>query len=657
VSSDHATFPATSPYADLAAYCALPRLTGLALSPDGTRLVTTMQQPDADGARYASALWEVSLDGGDPQRLTRSAKGEADPAFLPDGSLLFCSSRPVPDGDEDESRLWVLPPAGEARLLAAAPGGLSAPVVAARAGTVVVTGSRLVGSTDADDDAERRRDRKTRETSAILHTGFPIRYWDHELGDASSRLFVVDADGSLRDLTPDAGFALTNADYSISADGATLAITWRVRRQGGSMPPGIAVLDVASGTRTTIVADSRIRYAAPRISPDGTRVAAVAEDEGDFDTPLAIAIQIFPVEGGAPVDVELGDVHPAELAWSHDGQTLVVSGDLHGRGAVLAVDPTTGSVRSRLADDAVHTSLCPAPDGSVFALRSTIGEAPTPVRLDAGGEHRLTSPAPTPPLPGRLEEVSVRVDGAEVHGWLCRPDADAPAPLMQWIHGGPFMSYNAWSWRWNPWVAVAAGWAVLLPDPALSTGYGRDFLARAWPHRAALVWRDVEALLDSVLTRPDLDADRTVLLGASFGGYMTNWIAGHTDRFRAIVTHAGLWALDQQHTTTDAADWKTGLFGTPADHPDWYTENSPHLFADRISTPMLVIHGNRDYRVPISEALRLWWDLVRRWPGEPETLPHRFLQLPAQNHWVLTPSDAEIWHQTVLAFCAQHADV
>ena len=188
---------------------------------------------------------------------------------------------------------------------------------------------------------------------------------------------------------------------------------------------------------------------------------------------------------------------------------------------------------------------------------------------------------------------------------------------MLWIHGGPFSSFNSWSWRWNPWVAVAHGWAVLMPDPALSTGYGPDFVARAWPHRAGPVWADLEALLDAVVVRSDVDGERTACLGASFGGYMTNWVAGHTDRFGAIVTHSGTWALDQKNDTADVAhNWLT-WFGRPADHPDWYADNSPHHFADRISTPMLITHGNRDYRVPFSEALRLWWDLVSRWDGEP----------------------------------------
>jgi dipeptidyl aminopeptidase/acylaminoacyl peptidase len=134
---------------------------------------------------------------------------------------------------------------------------------------------------------------------------------------------------------------------------------------------------------------------------------------------------------------------------------------------------------------------------------------------------------------------------------------------------------------------------------------------------------------------------------------MTNWVARHTDRFQAIVTHAGLWALDQQHKTTDAAQYKTGIFGEPSEHPEWYADNSPHN-GSLSGTPMLVIHGSRDYRVPISEALRLWWDLVSSWDGEADTMPHRFLQLTGENHWVLSPANAEIWYDALLGFCAQH---
>lgn len=646
-------------YTDLAAFTALPRVTGLALSLDGDRLVAAVQQPDEKQARYVTALWEVPLAGGEPARLTRSEQGESGPAFLPDGSLVFTSSRPDHDGEDDDAALWVLPPAGEPRVLARCAGGLSGPVVAAGAGTVVLAGSRLVRSSAAD-DADRRTTRADRKVTAILHTGMPLRYWDHELGAESPRLFITGPDGDLRDLTPDAGLGLVNADFSVSADAATVATTWRTRHPGGAFTAGVVFVDVASGDRTVLAADPGVEHGGPRIAPDGSRVALVAETEGSYEVPWAWDLQLVPADGSAAVSVPLGDLNPTEWVWSADSQTLYVTGDWHGRGAVLAVDPADGTVRLRLACDAAYSNLCPSPDGRyVYALRSAIDAPPAPVRLGAtAGDQApliLPTPAPVPALPGRLEEVQTDVDGATIRGWLCLPEETAgPAPLMLWIHGGPFASYNAWSWRWNPWVAVAHGWAVLLPDPALSTGYGAEWISRAWPHRAGIVWADLEGLLDAVVTRPDIDTTRTACLGGSFGGYMTNWIAGHTERFGAIVTHAGLWALDQQHDTTDAAHWKNQLFGEPDEHPDWYAENSPQHFVEDITTPMLVVHGSRDYRVPVSEALRLWWDLVSRWDGEPADLPHRFLQFTGENHWILSPANAEIWYDAVLGFCAEH---
>ncbi|MGI8881805.1 MAG: prolyl oligopeptidase family serine peptidase [Jatrophihabitans sp.] len=654
---------AVGTFADLARYAALSRITALTLSPDGSRLVATVSQPDDKGAKYVSSLWEVDPRGQrDPVRLTWSQKGESGAAFAADGALLFISSRPAPggDGDDESAALWELPATGEARVIARSPGGIGGAVSARSAATVIVTGSRLVASADATDDAARRKDRKDRKLSAILHTGMPIRYWDHEVGEESPRLLVRDDEGSdLRDLAPDAGFALHNSSYSLSADGRTAAASWTERRPAGRSASDVVVIDVASGDRRVLVSEPDVETFHPVLAPDATRVAVARESEPDYATPFDLSLVIHPLDGAAAVAVELGDLWPTEWVWSPDSATLFVTGDWHGRGAVLAVDPDTGCVLRRLTSDASYSLLQPAPDGALYAIRAPVDAAPHPVRLDSAAVDQtafaLPSPAATPAVPGTLTEVETTVDGATVRGWLCLPSAaDGPAPVQLWVHGGPFGSWNAWSWRWNPWIAVAHGYAVLLPDPALSTGYGYAGINRAWPHRAAVVWREVEALLDAALTREDLDAGRTACLGGSFGGYMTNWIAGHTDRFGAIVTHAGLWALDQQHKTTDAADFKTHIFGTPAEHPDWYAENSPNNFVDLINTPMLIVHGNRDYRVPISEALRLWWDLVSHFDGDPAELPHRFLQLTGENHWVLSPGNAEIWYSVILGFLDQH---
>lgn len=212
------------PFADLGAFTALARITGLALSQDGARLVVSVQQPDPEGAKYVSAIWQIDPDGQRPPlRLTRSEKGESAPAFLPDGSLLFVSARPDGEG-EDEPQLWQLPCGGEASVLASYPGGVGGPVVARAAGAVLVSGARLLGA--EGDGAEHRKVRRERKITAILHTGMPIRYWDHEVGDESPRLLLARLDAGVPiDLAPDAEFELLEGSYDISADGQRVVTT------------------------------------------------------------------------------------------------------------------------------------------------------------------------------------------------------------------------------------------------------------------------------------------------------------------------------------------------------------------------------------------------------------------------------------------------
>jgi dipeptidyl aminopeptidase/acylaminoacyl peptidase len=196
---------------------------------------------------------------------------------------------------------------------------------------------------------------------------------------------------------------------------------------------------------------------------------------------------------------------------------------------------------------------------------------------------------------------------------------------------------------------AARGYAVLLPDPALSTGYGHAFIARGHGTWGQAPFTDALAVTAAVTARPDIDAARTAMMGGSFGGYMANWMAGNTDQFCAIVSHAGLWSLDQMFATTDMPSFWRRMFGDPFTQPERYLANSPDKHLDRIHTPMLIIHGDKDYRVPIGEALRLWADLTGR------VKDAKFLYFPDEHHCILNPGNVVIWYETVLAFLAQHA--
>jgi dipeptidyl aminopeptidase/acylaminoacyl peptidase len=264
-----------------------------------------------------------------------------------------------------------------------------------------------------------------------------------------------------------------------------------------------------------------------------------------------------------------------------------------------------------------------------------------PVYLDAPGE--------TGPLPGTLEEVSALApDGTPIRAWLARPESPDPAPLLLWVHGGPLSTWNSWSWRWNPWLMVARGWAVLLPDPGLSTGYGDHMVQRAWGRWGPVPYGDVMAVTDAVVDRPDIDHTRTAMMGGSYGGYMANWIAGQTDRFRAIVTHASLWSLDHFMGTTDHPGYWVWEWDLPDGSPERYERNSPNRNWRCLTTPMLVIHGDKDYRVPVGESLNLWTYLIHR------QVPAKFLYFPDEGHWVLKPGNTRVWYETVHAFLAHH---
>jgi dipeptidyl aminopeptidase/acylaminoacyl peptidase len=195
---------------------------------------------------------------------------------------------------------------------------------------------------------------------------------------------------------------------------------------------------------------------------------------------------------------------------------------------------------------------------------------------------------------------------------------------------------------------AARGWAVLLPDPALSTGYGMGMIRRGWGQWGGNPYTDLMAVTDVAEARPDIDASRVAAMGGSYGGYMANWIAGHTDRFAAIVSHASIWSVEQFRATTDHPQTWTEEWGRPDERPEFYRQWSPDTYVEAITTPMLIIHGNNDYRCPVSESVRLWTELVER--GREA----KFLSFPDENHWILRPGDATVWYGAVFAFLDHH---
>ena len=660
------------PWSDLDAYVALPRLGGLLLSPDGSRLFVSVSAPDKDATSYRSSWWALDPTGeAAARRVTRSLEGETFAALTGEGDLLFGSKRPTPadpgtnaDADSDDTgALWLLPASGgEAYPLARRSGGYTS-VIAPRHGDAVIARVPMhAGSTDEAADAAKRGARRKQKVSAILHEAYPVRFWDHDLGPVADRLARLDLSGDDADvtaattlLTGDVAHALDEGAWSISDDGTRLVVDWAEPRPRGEVAGTVVSIDTRTGERTVLARDEADEFGHPVVSRDGALVACVRAYRSTAEQAPDTKLWLIDVAGQSRPLAADWDRWPTPVAFSPDNATLYVVADDDGDGAIFAIEIASGHVR-RLTGAGSFSSVRLAPDGTtLYAVRTSYTDPGSVVAVDGalGGTRELRAPVSYPPLPGRVERVETTAgDGARVPGYLVLPEGASeatPAPLALWIHGGPLSSWDAWSWRWCPWLLASRGWAVLLPDPALSTGYGRDHIQRGWGRWGAEPFTDLMALTDEVERRDDIDASRTVAMGGSFGGYMANWVAGHTDRFRAIVTHASLWNLETFGSTTDSAwYWAREM------SPQMRTENSPHLAASAISTPMLVVHGDHDYRVPIGEGLALWWALASGWRGDPDDFPHKFLYFPDENHWVLTPQHARIWYQTVLAFMEHH---
>ncbi|MGC0363311.1 dipeptidyl aminopeptidase/acylaminoacyl peptidase [Rhodococcus sp. 27YEA15] len=656
---------AGTPFDELDSYLALARLSGLVMASDGSLLICSRAVLDETGTEYVSSLWEIDPEGRRPaRRLTWGSTGESSATFAFDGDVLFTATRPVPGETNPAPSLWRLPAAGgEAQLLASRTGGISAVTAAVSAPTFVAQTAVMAAAVSLEQDDQVRTSRREKKVSAILHTGYPVRHWDHDLGPDHPHLVVAESDSSeavdLRDLTPTAGAALRESTLTISADGLFLITTWQVEGAGASLRSVLVRVDTVTGDRTVIVDDAEADVYGPVLSADGSKLAFIRESLSSPESAPQMSLQLFDLGSGRITGVaDEWDRWPTSLAWLPDGSGLVITADEGGRAPIFTVDLWGQPVRLT-GDDAAYTNVRVAPDGeTVYALRASYDTPPHVVRVDVrtGVITALRGPDSAPELPGTLTEVDTRAeDGTAVRGWLAVPTGaapHAPVPLLLWVHGGPLSSWNTWSWRWNPWLLVARGYAVLLPDPALSTGYGQDFVQRGWGRWGTAPFADLMAITDVAVSRPEIDPKRTGAMGGSFGGYMANWIAGHTNRFDAIVTHAGLWALDQFGPTTDAAwYWQREMT------PEMAVENSPHLYVADITTPMLVIHGDKDYRVPIGEGLRLWYELLAEsgLPADDEgRTDHRFLYFPDENHWVLKPEHAKIWYEVVIAFLSEH---
>ena len=647
--------PSPTPF-DVDALTRLGRVSAAEAAPDGSWLAVQVARLDADDKRYVSDLWRVSATDADvaPNRLTWGEYDDRSPRFRADGALLFLSARPTPTDDKGRfTQVWMLPPGGgEARPLTDEPRGVD---------DFAVGGGRLVVLTSVwpgvEHDAQRAHgtERSEKGPSMLRYTTMPVRAWDHWLPAAAPHL-VLYADGARTDLTPGADREHRDSPWAMSADGRVAVIS-RERPGDDRLPESeLLILDLEGGSSRAVPTRARALIEGLAVSPDGRW--AVGELHARFDGLLGRPVLwLFDLEKGSGVPLAGDwDVHPSICAMTAD-RALVTAG-VHGRTVPFAVS-LDGAVERLIADGVPGSfrRLRPTADGAVVALTDRLLHPPEVCRLDGGKVRPLAA------LSGfeRAWAADVRVDdfavtssdGAAVHGLLVHRPSDAPQPALLWVHGGPVGQHeDGWHWRWNALVAaaaaVAAGYVVSLPNPRGSTGYGQAFVEGIWNNAwGGVCYDDVMASADHLEALPPVDATRVALMGASFGGYMTNWIGARSDRFRCLVTHAGVYRMSTFHGTSDWPAWFELQAGVDPGHPD-FDRHSPHRWVSDWKTPTLVMHGEKDYRVPISQALLLFEDLQRH------GVESELVVFPDENHWILRPRNVRAWYRAWLDFVQRH---
>ena len=493
--------------------------------------------------------------------------GESGAAFLPDGSLLFTSTRDDPEAaadakpDGEVARLWLLPAGGgEARPVASAPAGIDLhgwPATPARSCTAPAS---TPGPTTWTPTSAATRPAATPGSAPCCSRPTRSATGTTTWGRGAAAVRGRPAPGRRRPhgpgraLTPAPGRALDEQDVAVTPDGATVVCGWDTGEVTNPRSRLVAI-DVASGERRVLLDDPAASVGQIACSPDGRLVVCERIGHGDPGHPRRRPVAGRPGRRRGPRPDRRPRPVAGEPVWAADGRAVFFVADEGGRTPVFRVEVGGGDEGrvTRLSADGAFSDLARPRRAAAVRPAGDHGRPGRAVALDPAAADQRPAPLPSPGLPlavpGALTEVETRAgDGTPLRGWLVLPTGASgarPAPLV-FIHGGPLSSWSAWSWRWNPWLLAARGYrAPARPGPVDRLRAGvRGPRAGRW---GAEPYTDLMALVDAAEARPDVDERRTAAMGGSFGGYMANWVAGQTDRFRCIVTHASVWSLEQFH--------------------------------------------------------------------------------------------------------------
>ncbi len=643
---------------DVNALMELKRIGDPQISPDSKWVIFTVQSVDVAANKKPLQIWIVPLEGGSPRQITRDGEANQRARWSPDSKrIAYISDR------GGLSQIWLMDadggnPKQVTNLSTEADGVLYSPD-----GKNLLFTSEVHPECGADDACNKKlldaeKDSKVR---ARIYTELLYRHWTRWQTKRRSHLLIIPVrGGAAKDLTPGIHdvppFSLGGPDdYDISPDGSEVCYSMNADPvPATSTNADLYVVATAGGPSRKITytpgADS-----SPRYSPDGKYIAWRAQIKAGYESDRWRLEVLERSTGRITVLTDNVDRWVNSFTWSPDSASLFFTTNDRGRQAIQLMYVTGGSVRVAASGDSELDDMQLTRDGKTMVYTQQTGVSPVEIYRgsSSGGAPVALTHLNDATLNGYqfspLEEFWVNsTDGTRVHSFIVKPYGFREGqkyPVVFLIHGGPQGFWgHAWTYRWNSQIFAAAGYVVVMPNPRGSTGYGQKFVDEInndWGGRA---YDDIMAVADHVAANvPYGDSSKMTAAGASYGGYMIDWILGHTQRFKALVSHDGVYDMPSEFGATEELwfpIWEMG--GTPWDKPEEYARWSPSHYVKDFRTPTLVVHGEQDFRVPYTQGLQLFTAL------QMQKVPSKLLLFPDEGHWVLKPQNSILWYKTVL---------
>jgi dipeptidyl aminopeptidase/acylaminoacyl peptidase len=650
----------------------LKRIGGPVVSPDGKWVLFAAVDVDLKENKRTSHLWVVPTAGGQARQLPGTPAGESGGRWSPDGkSYLYLSAA------EGGSQVWVSGfdsasemPSGAPKKITSISTEADGPIWSPDGKSIVFVSEVFPGCMDDACNKFSDEARGNSKVKAVIFEHLLFRHWNHYSAGKRSHLFVVPAEGGVaRDLTPGdhdvPPFSLGGQDaYAISPDGKEVAFTSNWDEVGATSTNNDIFVVPITGGEPKKLSTSPGSDSTPLYSPDGKWLAWRMQKRAGYESDRFRLVVYNRTSGEIRNLTEDFDQWVETIAWSPDSKMIYFTSENKGEAPIYRLDVAAANApvsAARIRANAiqeitrgVNDELSVTPDGKTLVFSRLSVQAPNEVYkmdLDSKKVEELSHLNDT-----ALANIAMQpaepfwfagAGGTKVQGFLVKPprfNKDAKYPVKFLIHGGPQGQWgDEWSYRWNAELFAADGYVVIMVNPRGSTGYGQAFVDGVNKDWGGKPYIDLMNGLDyAEKTYLFIDKDRECALGASYGGYMIDWILGHTNRFKCLVSHDGMFNTESAYGSTEELWFPEWEFGdTVWANREGYRKWSPHLFASQFKTPTLVVHGQLDYRLDVSEGFQLFTTLQRL------KIPSKMLYFPDEGHWVLKPQNSQLWYKTV----------